>query len=322
MFYKLLKKLQNFRKNKLFKNDKPKGPEGPEEPEGFEQHKCNVFSDKYVLGEKISEGTFGKVYKCFSKKTGNKYAVKIIPTKKLIQNEITILQQVSHNNIIRMIEVFTDEKKTYIITEYCEFSDLFDYVMNLKNLKTLENSEGYEQEICSIVRQILLGVQYLHSKNIVHRDLKLSNILFFDKTYNVKIIDFGLSVICKEPGELLEEEVGSIGFMSPEIIMGSYDKSCDMWSIGCITFILLYGFNPFNPYNSGNKQIVYSNILKGFNSCNSTERRNVGAFFPNTSTTSIIKTSELSKDFIMSLLTSKDIRLNASEALNHPWLKN
>ena len=268
-----------------------------------------TFKDNYILKEQICKGTFGKVYKCIQISTGNEYAVKIMLNKKnltSVKNEIHILKSVSHPNIVEYKDSYINETSTHIVTEYCDSSDLFDYVIN--NDGRIKN----EREVINVVTQILQGLKYLHDKNIIHRDLKLSNILFHKKN-KIKIIDFGLSVIMNDNLKNLEEEVGSIGFISPEIIMGSYNKSCDLWSVGCITFILLFGFNPFDPTCSNDKQLVYGNILKGFRNedCNG-----FGAFFPMS-----IKTSNLSKNFISGLLTDSTFRMDVEEALNHPWLK-
>lgn len=267
------------------------------------------FKDDYILKEQICKGTFGKVYKCIQISTGNEYAVKIMLNKKnltSVKNEIHILKSVSHPNIVEYKDSYINETSTHIVTEYCDSSDLFDYVIN--NDGRIKN----EREVINVVTQILQGLKYLHDKNIIHRDLKLSNILFHKKN-KIKIIDFGLSVIMNDTVKNLEEEVGSIGFISPEIIMGSYNKLCDLWSVGCITFILLFGFNPFDPTCSNDKQLVYGNILKGFRNedCNG-----FGAFFPMS-----IKTSNLSKNFISGLLTDSTFRMDVEEALNHPWLK-
>eukprot|EP00957_Ditylum_brightwellii_P127737 9741340-Ditylum_brightwellii.AAC.1 len=112
---------------------------------------------------------------------------------------------------------------------------------------------------------MLSGLSYLHSKGIIHRDLKLENILFESKdaNSNIKIIDFGLSKHF-QPGERHKEYVGSLYTMSPEVIWRSYDERCDLWSIGVMAFLLLGGEAPFGGcYGETNIQSIYARITHG-----------------------------------------------------------
>lgn len=264
------------------------------------------FKKKYRLEKEIGNGTFGKVYTCIRIIDNKRYAVKIIDhkDKKILNDEIDILRILNHYNIITYIESFRQQKKTYIVTEYYPDSDLFDKIKD-------NGGRINEQKTKIIIKQLLEGIFYLHSNNIIHRDLKLSNILFYGK--KLKIIDFGVSIIANQ-NDLLEDEIGTFGFMSPEMIQGCYNRECDIWAVGCITFIMLFGFNPFNIKSNNDRNEIYKNVLKGF-------RNEVldgyGAFFPRS-----IKISFCARDFIVSLLTDKITRLNVTEALNHPWIIN
>ena len=258
-------------------------------------------SDNMKICREISRGSFGIVY--MGIKNNKYYAIKIL--KKLHNeknDEIDILKQLDHPNIIKYVESYKKKDKIYIITEYYPQSDLFDKIKNC-------GGKINEKDTKSIVKQILQGVSYLHDHNIIHRDLKLSNIMFSDNV--VKIIDFGGSIIT-ESSTLLEDEIGTFGFMSPEMIQGCYNRECDIWAVGCITFIMLFGFNPFNIKSNNDRNEIYKNVLKGF-------RNEIldgyGAFFPKS-----IKVSFGARDFIASLLTDKITRLNVTEALNHPWI--
>ena len=114
-----------------------------------------------------------------------------------------------------------------------------------------------------IFRQILLALSYCHSENVVHRDLKPENFLFVDKTADsdLKIIDFGLSKIMGS-GKLqrMKTRAGTPYYISPEVLAGSYDISCDMWSAGCMLYILLCGYPPF--YGDDNTEILQM-VAKG-----------------------------------------------------------
>lgn len=265
-------------------------------------HKFGNFNSSYSILDKISKGSYGTVYRC--KKNGEKgyRAVKVINSVSMI-DEVELIRDLQHKNMIHFYESFVEKKKIYIVMELCGH-DLFDEIMN--DGGKINN----EQKIKTITRQILEGIRYLHSKDIVHRDLKLSNILF-DGQNCVKIIDFGLSIRCKRD-EYLEQMVGTNSFVSPEIIMGSYDRRCDIWALGCIVFIMFFGFNPFNTTSKRTIESVNTNILKGFR--NET-LRGYGAFFPIN-----VEISDLGKNFIASLLTDVTTRLTPDEALQHPWL--
>lgn len=115
---------------------------------------------------------------------------------------------------------------------------------------------------------------------------------------------------------MLHAEVGSPSFIAPEVLMGSYNEECDMWSLGCVVFIMLFGFNPFNPKAIPalqNKDLICENILKGFSA---EVRPGYGAFFPET-----VPVSEKAKDFISNLLTLDwHHRMTVDEALAHSWI--
>jgi len=212
-----------------------------------------------------------------------------------------------HNNIVRMKSVSRIEKKYVISMEKCKGGDLFDAV-NRFNTHTTK----------SIVRQILDGIAYIHKNGYIHCDIKLENIMLTDESQDspvVRIIDFGSTQLIKNHGEGC---IGTMGYISPDIIMGKYNEKTDMWSLGVVVFILIFKFNPFNPRGyQGNhySSIVSKKIMKGFSS---EVKAGYGAFFP-----AMMPRSELVRDFISRMLTSdKDSRMSPEEALNHPWLNS
>lgn len=156
-------------------------------------------------------------------------------------------------------------------------------------------------------RQILMALNYCHSENIVHRDLKPENFLFQSKDANsdLKIIDFGLSKIMAT-GKLqrMKTRAGTPYYISPEVLMGNYDVSCDMWSAGCMLYILLCGYPPF--YGDDNKEILEM-VQKGIFDFDGEEWDEV---------------SSEAKDLIKKLICKPERRLTAQEALNHKWVKN
>ena len=271
--------------------------------------KKKCIKDYYDLEKVLGEpGSYGKVFLGIDIVTEVKVAVKRIDCCKYDANEVQILESIQHPNIIQYINCISTDKHVFIITEKCD-GDLFD-LLTEKDTQRLS-----EIEAITIITHILEALIYLHDLNIAHCDLKLSNIVF-TKTpdLKVKLIDFGSAQKLRNPSKMLHKSVGSIGFMAPELIIGSYNTLCDLWSVGCITFILLFGFNPFNPTSSSNINLVHQSTLRGF--C-SEVRKGYGSFFPQN-----IPTSKEAMDFISNLLVLnwKD-RMTAQESLNHPWLQ-
>lgn len=148
-----------------------------------------------------------------------------------------------HPNIIKLYEYFEDTKNVYLITEICSGGELFD--------KIIEKEYFDEQYAAKIFKQIMQSINYCHSLEIAHRDLKPENFLYETKDENsdIKVIDFGLSKICyqKNTGKIerLKTRAGTPYYISPEVLAGNYDKSCDLWSAGCILYIFLCGYPPF-----------------------------------------------------------------------------
>ena len=131
----------------------------------------------------------------------------------------------------------------------CTGGELFDRIIQ---------EEYFSEEMAAkVFRQILQALNYCHSNNIVHRDLKPENFLFVsqDRDADLKIIDFGLSKIM-EGGRLqrMNTRAGTPYYISPEVLAGNYDVSCDMWSAGCMLYILLCGYPPF--YGDDNNEIL------------------------------------------------------------------
>jgi calcium-dependent protein kinase len=219
--------------------------------------------DGPVLGSGIS----GLVRLCKHRATGAKYAVKcldlgLIESEEGLQqlrDEIAIMCQLDHPNIVRLEEVYESPSEIYLVQELCFGGELFD---------RLDEQPDYhytESQCAKLVKQMLCAVRYIHSKGIIHRDLKLENFLFSstDPDSELKMIDFGLSKHFKY-GEVQHEAVGTPYTVAPEVIRGSYDERCDVWAIGVITYLLLSGDPPFGGCGGPESLMqVRSNILAG-----------------------------------------------------------
>ena len=232
--------------------------------------KKNKFKQKgnYILENTIGEGAFAKVKLAKHIITGEKVAIKILPKKNIISNsnqinkiannniskikkEINILGRLHHKNIIQLYEIIETKNNLYIVMEYCEGKELFDYIVKRKRLT--------ETEACRYFQQIINGVEYLHLCNITHRDLKPENILL-DNKKRIRISDFGLSGINSNYNSLLSTPCGTPLYAPPEMLRGEkYDGVySDIWSCGIILYIMLVGDL---PYADSKEKIIYQNIM-------------------------------------------------------------
>lgn len=265
--------------------------------------------DGTVLGSGIS----GIVRLVTHNATGLQYAVKclelqLIETEDDLQQlyeEIYIMCQLDHPNIVRLEEVYESKSEIYLVQEYCTGGELFD---------RLDEQPDYhftEPECVRLVKQILSALQYIHSKGIVHRDLKLENFLFSGRGADseLKMIDFGLSKHFNF-GEVQHEAVGTPYTVAPEVILGSYDERCDIWAVGVITYLLLSGESPFGGCG-GSEPLseVRDNIL----SCD----------FPYEPEDIWDEVSAGAKKFIERLLmTDPQFRPTARQTQTDPWILN
>ncbi|NWW44197.1 NUAK2 kinase, partial [Pedionomus torquatus] len=158
-----------------------------------------------------------------------------------IRREIEIMSSLNHPHIIAVHEVFENSSKIVIVMEYASKGDLYDYISERQRLT--------EQEARHFFRQVVSAVYYCHKNGIVHRDLKLENILL-DANGNIKIADFGLSNVYQQD-KLLQTYCGSPLYASPEIINGKPYKGpeVDSWSLGVLLYILVHGTMPFDGHD-------------------------------------------------------------------------
>ena len=146
-----------------------------------------------------------------------------------------------HPNIVGLIDLFENSDFYYIVLEFMQGGDLFDYIQ-------CRQFKIQEQRVKELAYQIGLAIKYLHSYGIVHRDLKLENVMMSDNTETSlpKLVDFGLAKMIG-PNELALEPFGTLGYVAPEVLQKKpYSFSCDLWSYGCIIYALLSGSLPFD----------------------------------------------------------------------------
>jgi calcium-dependent protein kinase len=265
--------------------------------------------ENYKFLNKLGKGSFGSVFKVIHINTGLVRAIKVIKKENLqyqdddqkFLKEIEILINCEHPNIIKIFEYYSDNYNYYLVTEYISGGELYETIITWKLFD--------EEKAYYIMSQVLSAVNYLHSKGIVHRDVKPENMLVENKVknnnkemLNIKLIDFGTSNYYNE-SKKFTLKVGSPYYIAPEVIKKSYDYKCDIWSCGVILFILLVGYPPFK----GNTQKdLLNSIVKGKYSISGPEWSRV---------------SPEAKDLVTKMLevdTTK--RLSAEECFKHPWM--
>lgn len=161
--------------------------------------------------------------------------------------EINVMAKMDHQNIIKLYEIFEDNRYIYLVMEECTGGELFDRIIDRINKKKLFT----EREAAVLFKQLMSCINYCHSQGICHRDLKPENLLFLTPADDspLKVIDFGLSKIFDKKDNKMTTKVGTAYYVSPEVLQGNYDQSCDIWSAGVILYIILTGDPPFNGAN-------------------------------------------------------------------------
>lgn len=203
--------------------------------------------DNYILGSQIGQGAYAIVRSAIQKSTNKKIAIKTYEKSKLmdphrkrcVKREIDVLEILDHPSIVKMYEVIDTSKQLHIAMEYIGGCSLHSY------LKRRPNRKLDEAEVRRIFKQILHGIEYSHSKNVTHRDIKLENILLDEKN-NVKIIDFGFAT-CFSHEKKVKLFCGTPSYMAPEIVnrIEYSGPPADVWALGVLLYVLLCGTYPF-----------------------------------------------------------------------------
>ncbi|KAF4659312.1 hypothetical protein FOL47_007625 [Perkinsus chesapeaki] len=274
-----------------------------------------VTSKYRWTGIRLGKGGYASVYEVRERSTGARRACKIISKKRvedleLLERELQVLISLDHPNVIRMLSWYESENNLYVIMELCEGGELFDVIDKREELYSGKNGIFNDHLIGSIIRQIFLGVAYLHQVGIVHRDLKLENCLFKTKDMRscVKLIDFGLAGLkpMYHDKPWLKDVLGTALYMAPEVISDNtyYDEKCDSWSVGIIMYIMLTGQHPFwTPKSLSDETELFDRVK--------------------TMEPDLSKIPSKAAAELVGLLLQKDPtkRPSAREALNHPWLR-
>ena len=234
-----------------------------------------MLLDEYTLTQFLGKGTFGEVYLTSKKNSNFLFATKRMSKDfvedpkyiKYFNNEISILNKLFHKNIVKLEALKKTKNHYYVIMEYCNGGTLTECLEKYKNLYHRPFTEEIVQHI---MRQVVSAVNYMHDLRIIHRDLKLDNILVkFENEEDknnlnllkaeIKIIDFGFAAY-KEQSGLLKTAIGSPMNMDPLILQKfnsggklnkelGYDEKADIWSLGTLCYQMLIGNSAFDAYN-------------------------------------------------------------------------
>ncbi|EOD17267.1 hypothetical protein EMIHUDRAFT_458996 [Emiliania huxleyi CCMP1516] len=270
------------------------------------------ISQRYKIQEELGAGAQATVYKATHKRNHMKVAIKVIEIKELeddelfdaLRMEILLLRQLDHPHIVGIREVVHDANSVYIVQECLSGGELFDALLAKGPFKEVDAQVYFAQ--------VALAVEYMHERNVVHRDLKAENLVFSAKgSPQIKCIDFGGACTCT-PDQMLTGLVGTPQYVAPEVVTGfgevnptdePYGKGCDLWSMGVLLYVMLSKTMPFRA-----KQVdaLLRQVVKGRFAFQPDERwRHVSAD---------------AKDLISQLLTvDVSKRIDIAGVRQHPW---
>ncbi|XP_071612539.1 caM kinase-like vesicle-associated protein [Heliangelus exortis] len=266
-------------------------------------------TDRYDLGQVIKTEEFCEIFRAKEKTTGKLYTCKKFlkrdgrKVRKAAKNEIIILKMVKHPNILQLVDVYITRKEYFIFLELATGREVFDWILD----------QGYysEKDTSNVIRQVLEAVAYLHSLKIVHRNLKLENLVYYNRLKNSKIVisDFHLA---KLENGLIKEPCGTPEYLAPEVVgRQRYGRPVDCWAIGVIMYILLSGNPPFyeeadeEDYENHDKNL-FRKILAGDYEFDPPYWDDI---------------SQAAKELVTRLMeVEQDQRITAEEAISHEWI--
>jgi len=269
-----------------------------------------TLRDVYRLGPVLGVGTFSVVKLATEVETGANWACKIVQltdekgsdqetTREEILAEVELLRSLAHPNIMHVREYFEDGDSMFVITEMLHGGELLKAVM--------ERGSYPEDDARQVFRQLLDAVQYMHRQGVVHRDIKLENLILAHKNdiTSVKIADFGLAV--RAEGRTLTAVCGTPQYVAPEVLRsardGPYDHRCDIWSCGIVLFNMLAGYPPF--HSESVPKLLRQVALAEVDYCDPVWEL----------------ISPEATDLLQKVLTATaEERISVAEALVHPWM--
>ncbi|CAG8440747.1 13597_t:CDS:10, partial [Ambispora gerdemannii] len=265
---------------------------------------------KYQIEHEIGSGSFSKVYLAINRETGNTHALKEMrvdrnidsDTLNKLSQEVVIMKNLRHPYIISLVNSYRKPDKLWLILEYLDGGDIASFI---KKNEDQYHAIAYRTRCQLFARQICEALAYLHSKNIMHRDIQPKNIMITDRNQDkVKIIDFGLAKNYSDDANDNISNIGTPTYRAPELFNSSnYNCAVDMWSFGAVLYHMLNGVPPFPGefvseifHSIQHSEADYSKLEKN------QQFRAV--------------------DFLKKLLVvNQDSRITAIQALDHDYLK-
>eukprot|EP00929_Paragymnodinium_shiwhaense_P089877 TRINITY_DN50087_c0_g3_i1.p1 TRINITY_DN50087_c0_g3~~TRINITY_DN50087_c0_g3_i1.p1 ORF type:complete len:1055 (+),score=270.59 TRINITY_DN50087_c0_g3_i1:101-3265(+) len=257
------------------------------------------FLDHYELHEMLGHGAFGQVHLCRSKRSGSECAVKMVDKVEApledIKREADLQSEVVHPNIVRVLAVYYEKCFVCIVMELCEGGDLIEGI----ELRGPSVSEPEYYAVGHIAKQMVRSVRFLHSRDLMHRDIKGDNYLLDrmdmeDPHCRVLLTDFGTTLQLVEPAQRMQSRVGTKAYWSPEVWDGNYSVKADIWALGVTVHALLEDSLPFHASKQACRRAWPG----------------LGADAP-----------ELCTDFVRGMLVEAEAeRSTAEELLCHDWL--
>lgn len=267
------------------------------------------MKDKFIMQKKLGGGAFGTVY--LVKRTEDQLLLAAKHQKlrceqdlRCVRREVDILDMLGdtdnpdcRDNVILMLDYYESPRECVILTEYLNGGELFERISS-------RNYDLTERKCKGFMRQVLLGLRYIHDKGVIHLDLKPNNIVCVsraDEDARIKIIDFGLARMTGGRDRIPITMCGTPEFISPEVMKCvSAGSGSDMWSIGVIVFMMVTG--GYSPFYSSNRYKMQRNALRG-----------------NYDIEQFTNVTREAKDVIRKLLVvNYDDRLSADQCLQHP----
>ena len=278
--------------------------------QGYFEQRINQYEPMSKLGE----GTFGVVILAQHKNSGVQVAVKVIQKQTIDKvykknkqhfEELEISEEIARSetdcmNILELVEVFEDDMAYYVVTKFMPAGDLYNYICKQPD-QPLD-----EEHTKVIIKQLCHAVKAFHDKNIIHRDIKIENILMSDNTREstLKLADLGSAAQLKSSVSKTTFHIGTPGYLAPEVLLGKpYSFSCDIWSIGALMTILLSARLPFFDEDRKERKRRVCTEPLDLEACNY-----------------MAKLSDSAKDLVTGMLTKDpEQRLNIDQILAHEW---
>ena len=272
---------------------------------GFERE-CNKYDFINENKSPLGKGAFGEVWKVTHENSQKVYCIKILIKRDIfeqklinqINKEISIMYNVNHPYSVKLVNHFEDNEKLYLIMELASNGNLYNFIQKNKKDK-IKNMDLIKK----LIIQTIEIIKYLHSLNIIYRDIKPENILL-DKDYNVKLCDYGWATYFT-PGKFLTVYCGTPEYVSPEMLKKyPYNEKVDIWGIGVLIFELVFGYAPFSSnFNEDRYNNIKSGKIKWPDDLNEEYKK--------------------IKDLIEKILkVNPNDRISLNDIENHPWLKN